>query len=106
MRDDILSALEARQESVEFAGKQVTVRELDCVADLPSADNGLEFSLRLIVACVVDAQGAPVFTDEDLPRLRKSARKRIKPLIDAVMRVNGFSLESETKNSGAAPASG
>ncbi len=105
MRDEILAVLAPRQEEVEFSGKKVFVRELDCAADMPSAEGALDFSLGLILHCVIDAKGCRLFADEDLPRLRQSARRRIKPLIDAVMRVNGFDTKAEAKNSEGGPAS-
>ena len=104
-REDILAVLAPRQEEVEFAGKKVFVRELDCAGDMPAAERALDFSLALIVHCVTDAEGKPIFADEDLQKLRQSARRRIKPLIDAVMRVNGFDVKAEAKNSEGVPAS-
>src|SRR5690242_15169857 len=99
MRDELIAALAAQKETVEFAGKTLFVHELDCAADVPIEGSALDGSLKLIVLCVRDAEGNRVFTDEDLPALKKSARKRIKPLIDAVMRVNGFGIREEAKNS-------
>lgn len=106
MRDDIIAALAAQSEVVQFGGVAVHIRELDCAAEVPTDANVIDGSLKLLILCAHDAEGKRVFTDEDLPRLRGSARKRIKPLIDAVMRVNGFGIEAEAKNSAADPGSG
>lgn len=106
MDADLLAALAPQKEAVTFAGRAFFAHELDCAADVPSEGGAVEMSLRLIVLCVRDAEGRPAFTDDDLAALRKASRRRIKPLIDAVMRVNGFNIEAEVKNSDAGPGSG
>jgi hypothetical protein len=105
MRDDLIAAIEPQKEAVEFLGKTLYVHELDCAADIPSGGGAVEINLRMMVLCTRDDKGELVFSDEDLPRLRKSSRRKIMPLLDAVMRVNGFDAKAEAKNSAGVPAS-
>lgn len=106
MREDLIAALAPQKEAVEFAGQTLYAHELDCATDVPTEGNPVDMSLKLVVLCIRDAAGQPVFGDADLAALKRSSRNRVKPLIDAVLRVNGFTVEAEAKNSDAGPGSG
>lgn len=110
MREELLAVLAAGEERVTVGGKPLVIRELECAADVPDTSGTvLDFSLALIVRCVKDEDGNAVFTDADIPKLKRAGRKRMGPLINAVLRVNGFSgeaVEVAEKNSGADPGNG
>lgn len=104
MLAELAAALQAREETIEFAGQKLLVRELETAADVAAFQQAEDLQLKLVVRCVFDLQGAPVFTDEDIPELRRTSKKRFAPLLAAVNRVNGFDVDDSTKNSEAAPA--
>ena len=109
MHQDLVAALAPDQQELVFHGRKLVVRELDCAASMPNAEGltALEYSLRLIVLSVDDVESAaPAFTEEDLPALRNAGRRKMKPLIDAALRVNGLSVEANVKKSAAGPGSG
>lgn len=106
MLDAIASALQAREEKLQFAGMDLIVRELQTAADVGAFRDGEDAQLKLVVRCVFLAENnAPVFSDEDIPLLRESGRKRFAPILEAVNRVNGLDLADNAKNSVAAPDS-
>ena len=105
MLKDIAELLKPREEQLKFAGREVTVRELDAAADVSAFGDNQDLSWKLLTRCVFDAGGKPLFEDADIAELKRGSRRRLRPLIEAVSRVNGFDLETEEKNSDAAPAS-
>lgn len=104
MLDDILSAIKPREEKVELGGHTLTVRGLASAADVTAMQDNADLTYKLVVRCVFDAEGRPVFTDAHIPSLKGGAKAKLAPLIAAVCRVNGFDVEGDAKNSGAAPA--
>lgn len=104
MIEELIAALKAREEVVELGGHKLTVRELETAADVAAFQDNNDLQLKLVVRCVFDAEGRPVFTDEDIPALRGTSKTRFAPLLAAVNRVNGFDVEDGAKNSAAAPA--
>lgn len=103
----LLEALAPREEVIELAGIRVLVRELESAAQSERMhDPGEAFYAGVVLCCLDPDTGERLFTEEDIPVLKSRARKGMKPLIEAVMRVNGYAAEIEEKNSGAAPAGG
>jgi hypothetical protein len=84
---------------------EVRLRELSApeVSDIRDAcqakDTKADFGFRLVIASVVNEDGQPIFNLSDLPDLRSKAQVRIGNLIEAVMKVNGFTVrEDAAKN--------
>lgn len=102
MHDDILAAIRPREEPVTVGGLKLVVREMAHAADVASFDDNADLTYKLVVRCVFDEAGAPVFTDDDIPALKAAAKVRLAELVAAVTRVNGFDLAGNAKNSGAA----
>ncbi|MCM8596653.1 hypothetical protein [Accumulibacter sp.] len=79
----------------------VRLRELSApeVSDLREAcrteKEKADFGFRLVLAAVVDDDGKPIFSADDLPTLRGAAQSRIGELVTAVMAVNGFSVAGD-----------
>jgi len=104
MRTEIIAALAVREERFELAGKTLVARELASAADVAAFADNEDLAYKLLVRCVFTEAGEPVFTDEDIPALKASAKSRLAPATRAVNRVNGFDVEDSVKNSAAAPA--
>lgn len=51
----------------------------------------LDLKCRLIVLCVVDADGNTILTDADIPALREQDSRRTNTLVDAIQEHCGFS---------------
>jgi len=107
----LLAALACTTRTVPVPGfgditiRQVTVAENDAIragikAD-PSAPHS-SFGLQLLIASVVNEEGARVFSADDLPVLQASAGRKIDLLVAAVLEANGYGEEQL----GNAPASG
>lgn len=106
MRDKLLKHIAPREEKVVIDGDTLTVREMGTAADAQAFRDKADMDLKFIVRCVFDAEGKPVFTDEDIPFLRSASRLKMLPIIEAVNRVMGFDVAEEVKNSDAAPSAG
>lgn len=104
MRDELLAALARREERVTIGGLKLVVREMENAADVAGFEDGADYGYKLVVRCVFDEAGAPVFTDDDISALKGASRVKFLPVIAAVNRVNGIDVEGEVKNSAAAPA--
>lgn len=103
MYRDLAEFLRPREERLSFAGRTLVVRELESAADVASMADNVDLAYKLMVRCVFDEAGAPVFTEADVPALRSGAKAKLLPLMEAVNRVNGFDTEGDSKNSAAAP---
>lgn len=105
MREELLKFFEPREEKVELAGQALVVRELSEDSDTEALRDGVDSLLKFVVRCTFDQAEQRVFTDDDIPALKRAGAIRLAPLIQAVVRVNGF-VEDEIKNSGAGPSAG
>ncbi len=56
----------------------------------PNRKRRAQMRERLIVACCVDDDGQPLFTEEDVPAIGDMPAVVIEPLVDACQRVVGF----------------
>ena len=106
MKDEVLAALEPQEERVTIGQRKLVVREMISAADTEAFRDNVDMSWKLLVRCVFTEDGEQVFDDSDIPRLKKSGKLRLKPLSDAVLRVNGYDLGDAEKNSGAGPSAG
>jgi hypothetical protein len=106
MKDELLAAFAPQEERIEVAGRKLVVRELTAAADTAAFHDNVDMSWKLLVRCVFDGKGNPVFTDDDIPALKKSGKVKLKPVSDAVLRVNGYNTGELEKNSGAGPGAG
>jgi len=102
--DLLLAALQPRAEQLTFHGVEVVVRELATAADTEAFRDGADAQFKFLTRCVFDADGQPLFTDEQIPALKSASRAKLLPLLEAVMRVNGLLAEDTEKNSAASPA--
>ena len=106
MLPDLLEAIQPREKEITLGGRKLVVRELSGEADTSAMQDNQDLTWKLLVRCVFVAEsGEPAFTDKDIPALRRGAKLRVKPLVDAVIEVNGMDIEAEAKNSAAAPDS-
>lgn len=89
--------------------RQLALGEVDAIReeikkerkDKASEDGPDKFGLRLVVMSMVDAQGACVLSDEDIPELEQSGAASIDALVGKALEVNGFTKprdDSEKKN--------
>ena len=104
MLKDLAEYLRPREERLAFAGRALVVRELESAADVAFMADNEDLSYKLLVRCVFDEAGAPVFTEADVVALKAGAKAKLLPLMEAVNRVNGFDTAGDAKNSGAVPA--
>ena len=96
-RAAVLAALLPREETIELGGRALTVRELAHAADVLAMADNEDLSLKLLVRSVYAEDGALLFTDADIPALKRAGMMRLKPLVDMVQRVNGWSAEDNEK---------
>ena len=106
MREEILAALAAQEEKVTVGGKQLTVRELGSAADGAPFLDKTDVAYKLLTRCVFGDDDQPVFTDDDIPALKAGGKRKLMPLVNAVLRVNGLAAEEAEKNSEADQSSG
>lgn len=108
-REAILGADDLRTETVEVPewGGSVTIRtmtgsDVDALQSvLAEPDGRRRFRDALLVATVVDDNGAPLFAPADVPALRTKAAAALSRVANASMRLNGLSseaVESAEKN--------
>ena len=106
MLEVLREALAPREERVVIGGITLVAREMATAADVEAMQDNKDLGMKMLVRCVFDESGKAVFTDEDIPALKASAKVKLAPLVAAVNRVNGFAVEAEAKNSEAGPAAG
>lgn len=89
--EDIFST---QRKEVTVKGQTFFVHELDWAADAidlkMDGNNGM---LMLLIGSVKDAEGQPVWTAKDLPKLRTFSRVRLFELVKAALAVNGFNAD-------------
>lgn len=104
MRADLLAAIKPREEPVTLGPHKLVVRELAIAADVVALQDNVDMTYKLAVRCVLDAAtGEPIWTDEDIPALKAGAKFAMLPVMEAVQRVNGLSIEDNEKKSEASP---
>lgn len=102
--DILLAALAPREELLQFMGIDIIVRELPSAADVEAFRDGADADYKWMVRCTFTTSGQQVFTDEQIPKLKQTARAKLMPLLSAVFRVNGLLPDEAAKNSEASPA--
>jgi len=84
----------------EFGGKvfiaELTVDEADQFRTL--GEDGVPANVRLAVMGACDAKGARLFTDADIPALRKLPARAMTAIGNAVLKMNGAGPAEEEKN--------
>ncbi len=111
MLQEILDAIKCREETVDFLGRKVLVREINSAAPLggtPEEERALEASgiaagdlvyWRVFVRAVLDAETqAPIFSLVNIPALEAGSRSKLLSLVRAVNRTNGLDAEDNAKN--------
>ncbi len=104
MRREDHDFLAAREEKIEWNGREITVREMGTAADLLLFRESGDFKLKFLIRCCFEADNKPVYEDGDLPFLKAAPYTKMKPLLDVVDRVMGFIVEEEAKKSSASPS--
>lgn len=115
-RDDIIKAKDIEQELVEVPewGGSVYVQGMtglqrgmfeDYILATKTEDtrrNRAKFRAQLLVLCIVDADGNPLFREEDVDALSEKSAAPLDRLYDKVQKLSGFRKEDVdeiTKNS-------
>lgn len=100
MHQDILEAIQRRKKEVKIGGRTLVVCEPAAAADLglTGEEDTQERYWKILVACVLDEEGKPVFTAEDIPALKDGGRWKLAQLTTAINEVCGFDAEHEQKN--------
>ena len=107
----LLAALQPKAQPFEVEGlgtvgvKQLTVGEVEALrasiktdeADQAAAKS-YDFGLGLLVSCVVDEDGAPMFDAGDLPALVASNQAMVDQMVEKALLVNGFKKAEAAKN--------
>ena len=95
----LLAALACATKTINVDGfgdvtiRQITVAENDGIRASVKADPDAphsSFGLQLLVASLVNDDGSPVLTAQDLPALRQAAGRKIDRLVEAVLDANGY----------------
>lgn len=102
MLEDLAEFLKPREERITFGKVPLVIMELDGSADNSALAAEEDRAWRILVRCVFREDGTPAFTDADIPKLKRKSPSVTQPLLTAVSRVNGISVEEEVKNSDAA----
>lgn len=103
---DLLQLLQAREERVTLEGVTLLVREVPAAADTAAFLQEGDFIFKLLVASTFNEAGAAAFTYEQVPALKNASKLKLRPLLEAVLRVNGLDAEVEVKNSAADQGNG
>lgn len=61
------------------------------VLDLPEDERRRDFRARLLVMTLIDDEGSPLYTADDIPALSSVEARVIDPLVEVAMRLNGLS---------------
>ena len=101
----LFAALKPKTEHITIDGfgeigiAQLTVAEVEALRSSIKQDGKDDkFALRLVLASVVDGDGARVFSEADLPDLEAASNEPIEKLVAKTLQVNGFSKAPEAKN--------
>jgi hypothetical protein len=107
MDAELSGLLAPREETVTLGGRTLVVRELVAAADVAAFADSEDVNFKMLVRCVYEEDGSTLaFSDDDIPTLKRAARIRLLPLLEASVRVNGFDVGDREKNSGAGPGAG
>ena len=107
MDDDFKNFIASREERITFGGKKLVVRELELASDSQEIKDKKDATFILLVQCVFNEEdGAPFFSMDDVPLIKKASQTKMIPLISALHRVMGYDIGEEVKNSDAAPSGG
>lgn len=114
-KEQILGGMVLREEAGEWEGVPVLFRELDLWDRLAAGEaarkpddtySDREWWARIILATVFDPEtGEPMFTEDDLPALRKSSKAKLSRLAAPGMRLSEVQA-SDTKSVDSPPDGG
>ena len=105
-REKALAALTPREDKIELGGVTFVLREIDSAADLAALRDGEDTAWKILVRSCFGESGEPLFTDADIPALKRGALARNRKLVEAAQRVNRELLDPDVKPSADAPAGG
>lgn len=102
-REQLLEGIAARRrhreaiEVPEWGGtvyvRRLSVSDVDAISEEPSSNGHkpLPASIRTIVACLVDAEGEPLLTEEDAHALLEAEAEVVMRVFTQVAGINGIS---------------
>lgn len=56
-----------------------------------------EFRTRMVITCVVDSKGVPLFTVDDLPALQAKSMLAVRRIVDVARRLSGMTEDDESE---------
>jgi membrane-bound lytic murein transglycosylase len=94
------------RECIQVAGQAIYIQEMDGKESFSMTVNqGEDFIFTMIARCLVDKDGERQLDDADIPSIKQWGQRKLRPIISAVLRVNGYG-EDQEKNSEAGPSAG
>jgi hypothetical protein len=101
----LFAALKPKTKTVQIEGAgeievgQLTLSAVESLrAKLEKEGKKDEFSLWLVVACVTDKKGKPIFDESDIAQLNESSAAMVEPIMKKALEVNGFLKAQDEKN--------
>ncbi|MGN5077375.1 hypothetical protein ACTG2C_22455 [Aeromonas veronii] len=80
------------------------LRNFDQTTGQPLADNPFQWMVSLLVACMVDEEGNPIATQDDVPQLMDSLPKsvidRLLPAVKRLNKMDQYALAEEKNDKG------
>jgi hypothetical protein len=84
-------------ETLVVRGQSFEIRELEFAADVNKFRDSEDGMLHLLIACVYKASGDPLWSDADLPLMKKLSKPSMNKFIAAALRVNGGDAETSAE---------
>lgn len=82
-----------------FSIKELSVAEIDIIRkEMTAAGSPESFGLRLVAMSVIDVNGEPVLTMDDIPALQQSSNDLVEKLTGKAVELNGFIKAAAAKN--------
>ncbi len=89
-----LLSVKRKTVNIEIRGEKLTLREIGLseFEAITSRDGikGSELTARMLVACAIDADGKPVFTEEEVKAIQELPAGVLLEVGNALAEVNGF----------------
>jgi len=104
MLAEIAAAIKPNEERLTLGGVSLIVREMAAADELGGDGSPEDIFMRVVVRCVFNEAGELVMSDADIPELKAAGKTKLRPLLDAVQRVNGLVQEDNTEKPAPGPA--
>lgn len=101
--EDLVRAFRPDREVIQIGGEAIHIAELSA-EDALGIEAGKDYIYHLVARAIVDKDGKRRFgsTPADIAEIKKWGSRKIRPIIKAVVRLNGLDEEPE-KNSDGGP---